>query len=100
MKFPAWSIVVAVFGILGMVSVFASPAATPPSAKIVRGKYVAESVAMCGDCHSPHDEKAEPIPGKVLQGSVLIFKPITPMPVWADRAPNIAGLPGWEDEAA
>ena len=22
------------------------------------------------------------------------------MPVWADRAPNIAGLPGWEDEAA
>jgi hypothetical protein len=55
---------------------------------------------MCGDCHSPHGEKGEPIPGKVLKGSVLIFKPITPMPVWADQAPKIAGLPGWEDDAA
>ena len=22
------------------------------------------------------------------------------MPVWADKSPNIAGLPGWEDAAA
>jgi hypothetical protein len=22
------------------------------------------------------------------------------MPVWADKAPNIAGLPGWEDDAS
>jgi len=26
----------------------------------------------------------------------LSFKPIVPIPVWADKASNIAGLPGWE----
>lgn len=55
MKFLAWSIVVAVFGILGMVTVFASPAApaaTPPSARIAHGKYVVESVAMCVDSNA------------------------------------------------
>ena len=102
MKFPAWSITVAVFLIAGMVSVLAKQKATPTPAvaKIVHGKYLVESVAMCVDCHSPRDDKGEPIPGKVLKGSVLIFKPIAPMPVWADQAPNIAGLAGWEDDAA
>ena len=98
MRFVAWGTVVAVFGIPGMV--FASSAATPQSAKIARGKYLVENVAMCGDCHSPHDEKGEPVPGKVLKGAVLMFKPTIPMPVWADKAPNIAGLPGWQDDAA
>jgi len=55
---------------------------------------------MCGDCHSPRGEKGELIPGKTLQGAVLGFKPIMPMPVWADKTPNIAGLPGWTDEQA
>jgi len=102
MKLAAWGTGVAVFGVffglLGMV--FASSAATPQSAKIARGKYLVEDVAVCGDCHSPHDEKGQPIPGKVLRGSALFFKPVTPMPVWADKAPNIAGLRGWDADAA
>lgn len=98
MRFAAWGTVVAVFGILGMV--FASSTASSQSSKIARGKYLVENVAMCGDCHSPHDEKGEPIPGKVLKGAVLMFNPTIPMPVWADKAPNIACLPGWQDEAA
>lgn len=52
---------------------------------------------MCGDCHTPHDEKGEPIRAKLFQGSALPFKPAVPMPVWADRAPNIAGLAGWKE---
>ncbi len=55
---------------------------------------------MCGDCHTPRNEKGEPVPGKTLQGAVLAFKPIAPMPVWADKSSNIAGLPGWTDEQA
>jgi len=102
MKLAAWGTVVAVLvillGVLGIAS--SSSASSPQSAKIARGKYLVEDVAKCGDCHSPHDAKGETLPGKVLRGSVLIFKPTVPMPVWADRAPNIAGLPGWEDEAA
>jgi mono/diheme cytochrome c family protein len=68
--------------------------------KIARGKYLVESVAHCGECHSPHNEKGEPVPGKQLKGATLDFKPITPMPIWADKAPNIAGMRGWEDADA
>lgn len=109
MKFAAWGVSVVVPGILisgilfsGILGVgFLSFAAPPPSAaKIARGKYIVENVARCGDCHSPLDEKGEPVPGKELKGSVLSFKPLVPMPVWADKAPNIAGLRGWTDDAA
>jgi mono/diheme cytochrome c family protein len=77
-----------------------SAAPAPSAAKIAHGKYLVENVARCGDCHSPHDEKGEPISGKALTGSALSFKPVTPMPVWADKAPNIAGLRGWTEDAA
>jgi mono/diheme cytochrome c family protein len=70
------------------------------SAKVARGKYVVEGVSMCGDCHTPQNEKGEPIPGKTLRGATLSFKPMVPIPVWAEKAPNIAGLPGWTDEQA
>jgi len=53
-----------------------------------------ESVAMCAVIVTVLAmKKVNPIPGKVLKGSVLTFKPITPMPVWADHAPDISGLP-------
>ena len=98
MKLARWGMVPVALGTLGIV--LASSAATPQPAKIARGKYLVEGVSKCGDCHSPHDEKGEPIPGKEFKGATLVFKPTIPMPVWADKAPNIAGLPGWTDEAA
>jgi mono/diheme cytochrome c family protein len=73
---------------------------TAPAAKIERGKYLVENVGMCGDCHTPRNEKGEPVREKWLQGSLLAFRPTVPMPVWADKTPNIAGLPGWEDKDA
>ena len=78
--------------------VAAQPAAS--ASNIERGKYLVEQVGMCGDCHTPHNEKGEPIREKWLKGSPLAFKPSIPMPVWADKSPNIAGLPGWEDKDA
>ena len=47
-----------------------------PSSQIQPGKYLVESVALCGDCHTPHNEKGEPIQEKWLQGSPLPFKPL------------------------
>ena len=35
-----------------------------------------------------------------MKGAPTPFRPIVPMPIWADKAPNIAGLPGWEDADA
>jgi mono/diheme cytochrome c family protein len=66
---------------------------------IARGKYLVERVGMCGDCHTPHDEKGQPIADQTLRGAPLAFKATVPMP-WADKAPNIAGLPGWKQADA
>ena len=98
MKAISWGSVVCVI-LLTITTMTATPP-TAPAAKIERGKYLVERVGMCGDCHTPHDEKGEPVREKWLQGSPLSFKPIVPIPVWADKTPNIAGLPGWEDKDA
>ena len=68
--------------------------------KIARGKYLVDQVGMCGDCHTPRDDQGRPIAAKYLQGAPIDFKPTAPVPVWADKAPAVAGLPGWEDGAA
>ncbi len=70
------------------------------AARVARGKYLVEQVGLCGDCHTPRGDKGEPIKEQWLQGATLDFKPIAPVPVWADKAPAIAGLPGWENDAA
>jgi hypothetical protein len=75
-------------------------AKTASAAAIAHGKYLVENVGMCNDCHTPHDEKGEPIKEQWLQGATLPFKPLVAMPVWADKTPAIAGLPGWEKDAA
>ncbi len=90
----------AVFAILVVTAALSSSPAPAQSAKVARGKYLVEGVGMCGDCHTPRNEKGEPLPAKTLRGAVLSFKPIMPMLVWAEKAPNIAGLPGWTDEQA
>jgi hypothetical protein len=72
----------------------------PSAATLAHGKYLVENVAGCDDCHTPRNEKGEPIPAQYLQGAVLPFKPAVPMPVWADKSTNIAGLPGWDKDAA
>ena len=72
----------------------------PSAATLAHGKYLVENVAGCDDCHTPHNEKGEPIQAQYLQGTLLPFKPAVPMPVWADASPNIAGLPGWDKDAA
>jgi len=73
-------------------------ASSAPSAKLERGKFLVDHVAMCGDCHTPRNQKGELIQEKYRKGTVLCFKPTAPVPGWADKAPNIAGLPGWEEQ--
>ncbi len=66
--------------------------ATADAQSVARGKYLVERTSMCGDCHSPRDDKGELIPGKALQGAPIGFQSLHPMP-WATVAPPIAGLP-------
>jgi mono/diheme cytochrome c family protein len=88
-------------GLIGLV-VLSWSADKPPAfdAKVERGKYLSDKVALCGDCHTPHDEQGEPIQGKKLQGAVLAVEPTVPVPIWAAMAPGIAGLPRWSDADA
>lgn len=67
------------------------------NSQLKRGRYLVQDIGMCGDCHTPRDEKGVPIPGKELTGAPIDFKRVHPMP-WASTAPEIAGLPGWQDE--
>lgn len=70
------------------------------NSKVERGKYLVEQVGMCADCHTPFSEKGEPVMEKHLQGAVLMFKPTVPIPGWAEKSANIAGLKGWSDAEA
>jgi len=70
------------------------------AATLARGKYLVEGIGMCADCHTPGDVRGQSPKERWLTGATLGFKPIVPMPVWADTAPNIAGLPGWDKDVA
>jgi len=70
------------------------------AAQIEHGKYLVERVCLCGDCHSPRNDKGEFDRAQWLQGELISFKPDHPMP-FAAIAPPIAGLPSYaKDEAA
>jgi mono/diheme cytochrome c family protein len=75
---------------------FAYSSQSSSRSEIARGKYLVENVAMCIDCHSPRGERGEFIKEKWLQGGPLGFRPVQPIPNWADTAPSIVGVPpGW-----
>jgi cytochrome c len=92
-----------VVGALCIVAAHNGLAASGKSAskqQIAHGEYLVKSIAGCPDCHTPMNEKGEPIQEKWLQGTKLFFAPTVPIPNWADTSPNIAGLEGWDHEKA
>jgi mono/diheme cytochrome c family protein len=70
------------------------------AAQAKRGEYLVEKIGMCGDCHTPFNEKGQPVKEKHLQGAQLMFKPTVPVPGWVERSADIAGLKGWSDAEA
>ncbi len=68
--------------------------------QIARGKYLVVDAGTCQDCHTARNQKGEFIQDQWLSGSPIMFKPTVPIPNWADKAANIAGLPNWTDEQA
>ena len=59
---------------------------------VARGKYIVEGVAMCSQCHTPHDNTGSPDRGKWLQGGPVWLIPAMPISDWPLKAPRIAGL--------
>jgi hypothetical protein len=62
-----------------------------------RGRYLAEEVARCWECHSPRDRSGEPDHSRWLQGATMWFAPVHPVQNWAYSAPAIAGLGGFTE---
>jgi len=70
-----------------------------PHGDVQRGRYLAEHVAMCVECHSERDQIGTIIPSARYMGGVIPARSLWAMD-WADRAPRNAGLPGYTDAQA
>ena len=83
---------------------FAAPLAaelpeTAPADQVARGEYLAKSVAMCVQCHSPHERDGDLIPSQLFSGQAMPFEsPYPDGPRWAFRAPALNRLPGWSEK--
>jgi len=75
------------------------PTITLPPGNVAHGRYLAEQVAMCVQCHSGRDAQGNIIDSELFLGGSIPFAPAWPND-WANRAPRNKGLPGYTDEQA
>ena len=66
-----------------------APALPAQESEVARGKYLAESVGVCQDCHTPRLENGEFDKTKWMKGSVLNLTPLKPVPNWHKTAPDL-----------
>jgi mono/diheme cytochrome c family protein len=69
-----------------------------PQGNIEHGRYLAEHVAMCVECHSERDSSGNVIESQKFVGGNIPFVP--PSSEWATRVPRNRGLPGYTDAMA
>jgi mono/diheme cytochrome c family protein len=77
-------------------SVYSGPI---PAGNAEHGRYLAEHVAMCVECHSGRDAAGNILPGERYLGAPIPFGPPW-AENWASRAPRNQGLPGYSDALA
>jgi mono/diheme cytochrome c family protein len=66
-----------------------------------RGDYLVNAAILCGDCHTPQDDRGTPDKSRHLQGTSLPVRPKKETKNWADESPDITskGLAGkWSEE--
>ncbi len=70
---------------------------TASGSDIASGKYIVESVAMCGQCHTPRDSNGNPDRTRWLAGGPVPWLPAKPDQNWPLSAPRIGGTPPAND---
>lgn len=75
-----------------------SSANTGNTARVSRGKYIVEGVAMCGTCHTPRTDSGEIDRTLWLDGAALWLLPAHSTADWPLKAPRLAGSPAASDE--
>lgn len=77
---------------------------TADAAKIARGKYLAEQVSKCQECHTPVLDSGELDKSQWMKGAPMPYAPIKPIANWHKNAPDITPLGAlwerWGGEAA
>ena len=64
---------------------------SPRDATVENGRYLVESVALCGSCHTQRDEKTGAFTGAHLAGATNFKEPLDPEHTWSP--PNITSDP-------
>jgi mono/diheme cytochrome c family protein len=83
--------------LLSLAVVCACLPASAQDEKIERGRYLAEEVSKCQDCHTPRLERGELDREKWMKGAVLGMQPINPIPGWHKTSPDLTpGSRLWE----
>jgi len=77
----------------------APAAAVLPAGNAEHGRYLAERVAMCVECHSTRDAEGRIIDADKYLGGNIPFAPPWAND-WASRAPRNRGLVGYDDKMA
>ena len=73
------------------------PAAAQEAALLERGRYLVESIAGCGNCHTPKGPAGE-LPGMALAGGLLIEEPNAFRAIVPNITPDIeTGIGAWSD---
>ena len=67
------------------------------SGDIARGQYLVDEVARCWECHTPVKPDGSWDRSRWLQGGPIFIRPVVPSGTWAERAPGIAGFPGFTE---
>ena len=65
--------------------------------QIDRGRYLAEEVAKCSECHTPRDADNQLDRSRWLEGASTWIEPVHHISNWAQFAPPLAGLPSLSD---
>jgi hypothetical protein len=65
------------------------------------GAYLVNAAILCGDCHTPQDDRGKPDRTRRLRGTTLPIQPKKETKNWADKSPDItrSGLAGQWSEA-
>ncbi|MGH9661020.1 MAG: c-type cytochrome [Bryobacteraceae bacterium] len=69
--------------------VFLALPALAQSDKIARGKYLAEEVSRCQECHTPRLPDGGFDRSKWMKGAVLNVQPIAPIKDWHKTSPDL-----------
>lgn len=65
---------------------------------VQRGRYIANDLAMCVQCHTPRGTDGQLLLDRAFGGAPIPATKPAPWGTWAEFAPRIAGLPQYSTE--